>query len=329
MKNKCLYKHLDFTRPLFQIFFLQVFLYFSFTVMTREPCGEDIADTETERSEDSDEDDYEDSFIDDDDPEVYPPSLISDGGGIFLNHFPHKYFIQDAKIWPVLLAVHPFMPFGWEDVSECLLACFLVVLISVVSEEMLDSERPKNGKGGRRRLRKRYQLSESEEEEECSQQKYMVNVHNGEPEFDSEDEDSIPISSFYNSKTTAKNTKEEANRDEKAMSETGKKNIEDERDYVSESTRKAGNVVEGQQKSIIEKSTEGVEIKTDKGTRETSDKEMEDDGNYTIQTKIEVLDAFMKGETKTPTKIITEDNFNHVIEPKRKADGLVDGQRKR
>lgn len=60
--------------------------------MTREPCGEDIADTETERSEDSNEDDYEDSFIDDDDPEVYPPSLISDGGGIFLNHFPHKYF---------------------------------------------------------------------------------------------------------------------------------------------------------------------------------------------------------------------------------------------
>lgn len=221
------------------------------------------------------------------------------------------------------------MPFGWEDVSECLLACFLVVLISVLSEEMLDSERPKNGKGGRRRLRKRYQMSESEEEEECSQQKNMVNVHSGEPEFDSEDEDSIPISSFNNSKTTAKKAKEEANRDEKAMSETGKKNIEDERDYVSESTRKAGNAVDGQQKSIIEKSTEGVEIKTDKGTGETSDKEMEDDGNYTVQTKIEVLDAFMKGETKTPTKIITEDNFNHVIEPKRKADGLVDGQRKR
>jgi hypothetical protein len=57
------------------------FLYFSFTSMAREPCGEDIADTETERSEDSDEDEYENSFINDDDLEVYPPSPISDGGG--------------------------------------------------------------------------------------------------------------------------------------------------------------------------------------------------------------------------------------------------------
>ncbi|XP_035548493.1 midasin-like isoform X2 [Juglans regia] len=262
-----------------------------------EPCGEDIVDTETERSEDSDEDDYEDSFIDDDDPEVYPPSLISDGG--------------------------------------------------VVSVEMLDSERPKHGKGSRRRLRKRYQMSESEEEG-CSQEKNIVNGRSGEPEFESEDEDSIPISSFYKSKTTAKKTKEEVDRDDKEMSETSKKNTEDEGNYVSESTRKAGNVVNGQQKSIIEKSTEEVEVKTHKGTGETSVKEMEDGGNYTIQTKREVLDAFIEGETKTPTKKTTEevlgraskgkgeisyketeDDFNPVIEPKRKADGLVDGQPKR
>jgi FK506-binding nuclear protein len=50
--------------------------------MAREPCGEDIADTETEISEESDEDEYDDSFINDDDPEVYPPSPISNDGGM-------------------------------------------------------------------------------------------------------------------------------------------------------------------------------------------------------------------------------------------------------
>ena len=49
--------------------------------MDRESYGEDIADTETERSDYSDEDEYEDSFIDDDaDPEVFPPSPISNDG---------------------------------------------------------------------------------------------------------------------------------------------------------------------------------------------------------------------------------------------------------
>ncbi|KAG6734237.1 hypothetical protein I3842_01G263900 [Carya illinoinensis] len=212
---------------------------------------------------------------------------------------------------------------------------------------MLDSERPKHGKGSRRRLRKRYQMSESEEEG-CSQEKNIVNGRSGEPEFESEDEDSIPISSIFKSKTTAKKMKEEVDRDDKEMSETSKKNTEDEGNYVSESKRKSDNVVDGQQKSIIEKSTEEVEVKTDKGTGETSVKEMEDDGNYTIQTKREALDAFIEGKTKTPTKKTTEevagrasqrtgeisykkteDDFNPVIEPKRKADGLVDGLPKR
>jgi hypothetical protein len=48
--------------------------------MAREPCGEDIVDTETERSEDSDEDEYEDL-------EVYPPSPVSDGGGMSKKQF--------------------------------------------------------------------------------------------------------------------------------------------------------------------------------------------------------------------------------------------------
>jgi len=49
--------------------------------MQSESYGEDIADTETERSDYSDEDGYEDSFIDDDIvPEASSPSLISKEG---------------------------------------------------------------------------------------------------------------------------------------------------------------------------------------------------------------------------------------------------------
>ncbi|KAL1358032.1 uncharacterized protein [Arachis hypogaea] len=45
-----------------------------------ESYGEDIADTENERSDFSDEDDLDDSFIDDNpNPEVFPPSPISNG----------------------------------------------------------------------------------------------------------------------------------------------------------------------------------------------------------------------------------------------------------
>lgn len=56
---------------------------FSFTTTERESYGVDIANTESEKSANNDEDDdtYEDSFIDDDnDPEVFPPSPISNKG---------------------------------------------------------------------------------------------------------------------------------------------------------------------------------------------------------------------------------------------------------
>lgn len=49
----------------------------------RESYGEDIANTDTEGSiPRSEEDEYEDSFIDDDDPEVLPPSPVSTDGGM-------------------------------------------------------------------------------------------------------------------------------------------------------------------------------------------------------------------------------------------------------
>ncbi|CAI9104640.1 OLC1v1003352C1 [Oldenlandia corymbosa var. corymbosa] len=46
-----------------------------------ESFGEDIANSETERSvHDSDDDEYDDSFIDDGDPEVFPPSPVQSDG---------------------------------------------------------------------------------------------------------------------------------------------------------------------------------------------------------------------------------------------------------
>lgn len=61
-------------------------------MMARESYGEDIADTDTQRSCDSDEDRYEDSFIDDGDPKLFPPSPISSGGGTCSN----VNFMQDS-----------------------------------------------------------------------------------------------------------------------------------------------------------------------------------------------------------------------------------------
>lgn len=50
----------------------------------RESYGEDIGDTETEKSNGNhEEDDYEDSFIDDGDLEVFPSSPDSSHAGMF------------------------------------------------------------------------------------------------------------------------------------------------------------------------------------------------------------------------------------------------------
>ncbi|XP_062157088.1 peptidyl-prolyl cis-trans isomerase FKBP43-like isoform X3 [Alnus glutinosa] len=217
-----------------------------------EPCGEDIVDTETERSEDSDEDEYEDSFINDDDLEVYPPSPVSDGG------------------------------------------------------EILDNEKPKNRKDSRIRLRKKYQICESDDEG-CSQQKDTVKGSSSELALQSEDDDSVPISYLYKSKTTANKTTEEVEGNtNKETCETSNKKTEDG-NYVIEPTRTADNVVSGQPKITIEKTTEEIEGKTDKGTGETSDQKAEDDGNYAIQPKRKAHDVFIDGQSKTTMKERTEE----------------------
>lgn len=62
------------------------YLYVFFTLSCRELYGEDIADTYIERSDSVNEDEYEESFMDDDDPEISPPSPISCGGGTAITH---------------------------------------------------------------------------------------------------------------------------------------------------------------------------------------------------------------------------------------------------
>ncbi|KAL4610060.1 hypothetical protein ACB092_08G024900 [Castanea dentata] len=156
----------------------------------REPCGEDIADTETDLSENSDEDEYENSFIDDDEPEVYPPSPIS----------------KDEK-------------------------------------EMLYNEKPKNEKGSCRWLRKRYQVSDSDDGG-CSQPKNIVDGSSGESVLQSEDKDSFPIVVLYKSKTTTKKTIGELkSKADDGTGGTGDKKTEDDVSHAIEPKINADDVV--------------------------------------------------------------------------------------
>ncbi|GAB4851978.1 hypothetical protein Ancab_016169 [Ancistrocladus abbreviatus] len=114
--------------------------------------GEDIGNTDTERSDScDDEDEYEDSFInDDDDLDVFPP-----------------------------------------PVSPC----------GVAGMEATGKKKLANGKGGRRRLKKKYQRSESDDDEFICQE----NISNGgrTSQVVESEEDQIPISSLYRSGKTS------------------------------------------------------------------------------------------------------------------------------
>ncbi|XP_048334783.2 peptidyl-prolyl cis-trans isomerase FKBP53-like isoform X1 [Ziziphus jujuba] len=160
-----------------------------------ESYGEDIADTDTQRSCDSDEDRYEDSFIDDGDPKLFPTSPISSGGG-----------------------------------------------------EISDDKKPKNGKGSHRRLRKKYQSVESDDEG-CSQPKTVANGTSSVPIPESEDDDTFPISSLYKSKTTAKEgTQEAEEKVDKGTDESGHKKTEDTGKHDAESKGNIVIIVDGQPK---------------------------------------------------------------------------------
>ncbi|XP_027911171.1 peptidyl-prolyl cis-trans isomerase FKBP43-like isoform X2 [Vigna unguiculata] len=115
-----------------------------------ESYGEDIADTETERSDYSDEDGYEDSFIDDDIvPEASSPSLISK------------------------------------------------------EEEASHDNGPKIRKGSLRRLRKMYRSGESDDDG-CGGEKIIVDDRMHDQNQETDNEDSLPISSLYKNKASGR-----------------------------------------------------------------------------------------------------------------------------
>ncbi|XP_038877330.1 peptidyl-prolyl cis-trans isomerase FKBP43-like isoform X2 [Benincasa hispida] len=147
-----------------------------------ESYGEDIANTETQSSEYGDEDNYEDSFINDEDPEVFSPSPISNE----------------------------------ED-------------------ETFGKNKIRNKTCNGRRLRKSYQLSESDDEEN-SRSKNILKSGIPFSELESLDEENRPISSLCNNRTKGENAmavEEKEAREHKVLHETSDLKIEFDGDFVT------------------------------------------------------------------------------------------------
>ncbi|CAK8575267.1 unnamed protein product [Lathyrus sativus] len=157
------------------------------TMDESESYGEDIADTETERSDHGDEDDYDDSFIDDGGDTVFLQSPISN------------------------------------------------------EEEPSDSGR-KSTKGGRRRLRKKYQLVESDDDD-LREEKKIVNDNMHAESRETDDDDSLPISSICKNKASGRVLDQEMDDNvDKETVDAGNKDGQ-EPDNTIELTLKTDNVV--------------------------------------------------------------------------------------
>ncbi|XP_061358523.1 peptidyl-prolyl cis-trans isomerase FKBP43-like [Gastrolobium bilobum] len=155
-----------------------------------ESYGEDIADTETERSNHSDEDEYEDSFIDDDgDPVVFPSSPISN------------------------------------------------------EEEASDDNRPKGTKSGFRRLRRKYQSVESDDDGSF-EEKIIVNDSINDQTKETGNEDSLPISPLYKNKASGRVLDQEMDDSvDRGAGDGSKKNGEDGGNSIIETNLKTDHVL--------------------------------------------------------------------------------------
>ncbi|KAM6584665.1 hypothetical protein CsatB_011667 [Cannabis sativa] len=163
-----------------------------------ESYGEDIADTDTQGSDNSEEEEeFEDSFINDEDPEVYPPSPVSNDGD---------------------------------------------------GEDGLDDKKPLNGKrNSRRRLRKKYQLVESDDEEQ-SPKMIKSNGRTTVPVLGSEDdEDNFPIFSCIKNRAAKKSKMDGEENADKGTDENSNKMIEDDENYNTESKGNTEDIVLGDQ----------------------------------------------------------------------------------
>lgn len=116
------------------------------------------------------------------------------------------------------------------------------------SHKKTDNRKPKNGKSSHRRLRKKFQRVESDDDG-SSQSKTVADDTSGVPVSEREDEDTLLISSLYKSKTTAKKGAQEAHENvDKGTGETSYEKTDDRDKEDTESKRNVDNIVDGQTK---------------------------------------------------------------------------------
>ena len=168
---------------------------------------------------------------------------------LLMNRFP---------TYPCMIHFHPMfflVPRVIATVLRCLLSDLLVFLILDLLEEKLNCKKTENGKSNHRRLKKKYQLSESDDD---LQQPNIAKGSTGALVLESDSEDNIPISSLYKSETIGKNEK------------------------LEEEEKKAGNGIGG--KRGHKKLQHG---KTHKDTENKENAGAEKDCNHSIESKRE------------------------------------------
>lgn len=119
---------------------------------------------------------------------------------------------------------------------------YLFALIVMTAEEVSHDSRPKGRKGSQRRLRKKYQLVESDDDG-CLEEKIIVNdsMHDQSKEIDNED--IRPISSLFKDKSSGRVSDQEMDdKVDRGTVDAENKNGEDGGHLVIEAKLKTDNV---------------------------------------------------------------------------------------
>ncbi|XLS53681.1 hypothetical protein HN51_064542 [Arachis hypogaea] len=196
-----------------------------------ESYGEDIADTENERSDFSDEDDLDDSFIDDDpNPEVFPPSPISNG------------------------------------------------------EEASDDNKPEGKKSKFGRLRKKYYSVESDDDGDGGfEEKIIVNDTMDDQMKESDNEDSLLISSLYKVKARQRISDDEINASDSGAFDARNKNYEDDGDGNIQTDLETDNILQDSQRdreaAVSDKEKDVGDVKKSKKKKKEKQKETKSSPN--------------------------------------------------
>ncbi|XP_058760468.1 peptidyl-prolyl cis-trans isomerase FKBP43-like isoform X3 [Vicia villosa] len=233
------------------------------TMGESESYGEDIADTETERSDHSDEDDYDDSFIDDDDT-VFPPSPIfneeeasSDSGRKVTKgsrrRLRKKYQLvesDDNGGCEEKKTIGDNMHVESQKIDDQDSLPISSICKNKASGRVLDQEMDDNvdketvGAGNKDgEDREDNTIGESDDNGGCEEKKTIGdNMHVESQKID--DQDSLPISSICKNKASGRVLDQEM--DDNVDKETvgaGNKDGEDREDNTIETTLKTDNVV--------------------------------------------------------------------------------------